>query len=169
MNISRNKVTVHPHYFNDLDQNSLEYKSLLEVAKSFATYWRDGYHSDFGRDKPLEYPQAVKDGGLCKVHVLTNNLSIHAQRIWDSKSKCELAPCDRSHCNECDSMLLYAISEEGTALVLSLYSIDAHELLKTRSEFTRALAASAIAYFKEIGEQAALEADILKFLQTPTC
>lgn len=74
MIIPRRRVSVHPNYFRGLDENTTEYDSLLEIAKEFAKYWRKGYHQDFGRDKPIEYP-AVKDAGLCKVHVLVFPLS----------------------------------------------------------------------------------------------
>lgn len=170
MRITRRKVSVHPNYFRGLDQNSPEYQSLLNVAKEFADYWRQGHHPDFGRDKPIEYPKAVKDAGLCKVHVLVFPLSRKDQIFWDSKNRCSLGPYYRSHCDGCDSFLLYAVSEEGTALVLALYDQDGHELLsKPYHEALRGLGEHAKAYFKHIGEQPALEQDLLNFLRTPTC
>lgn len=170
MIITRRKVSVHPNYFRGLDQNSPEYQSLLNVAKEFADYWRQGHHPDFGRDKPIEYPEAVKDAGLCKVHVLVFPLSRKDQTFWDSKNRCSLGPYYRSHCDGCDSFLLYAVSEEGTALVLALYDQGGHELLsKPYHEALRGLGEHAKAYFKHIGEQPALEQDLLSFLRTPTC
>ena len=170
MIIPRRRVSVHPNYFRGLDENTTEYDSLLEIAKEFAKYWREGYHQDFGRDKPIEYPEAVKDAGLCKVHVLVFPLSKKDQQFWDSKSYCCFGPYYRSHCDGCDSLLLYAVSEEGTALILALYDQEGHNLLsKPYYEALRGLGEHAKAYFKSIDEQPALEQDLLNFLRTPTC
>lgn len=170
MIIPRLNVSVHPNYFRGAAENTQEYKDLLEIAKEFAEYWREGYHQDFGRDKPIEYPTAVKDAGLCKVHVLIYTLSPDDQRFWDSKSHCCIAPYYRSHCDGCDSFLIYAVSEEGRALVLALYDQEGHELLtKPYHEALRGLGEHAKAYFKEVGEQPVLEQDLLNFLRTPTC
>ncbi|HAV8071944.1 TPA: hypothetical protein JLB58_004265 [Escherichia coli] len=170
MKIPRLKVTVHPLYFQGLEEGSSEYNDHLTIAKEFASYWRTGYHPDFGRDKPVDRPDGIHESGLCKVHVLAFKLSRASQVFWNSKSSCRLAPYDRSHCTECDSLLLYAVSEEGTALILALYIEDGHERLKTPYySVLRGLGEHAKAYFKSIGEQPALEKDLLAFLQTPTC
>ena len=66
--------------------NSEKYKYLLEIAQSFATYWRTGYHEDFGRDRPVDYPSIVKDAGLCHVHILLGDISQRAQDLWDKNN-----------------------------------------------------------------------------------
>jgi hypothetical protein len=43
------------------------------------------------------------------------------KRILGFKSSPNLAPFDRSHCDSCDAVVVYAVSEEGRALVLALY------------------------------------------------
>lgn len=170
MKIPRLKVTVHPIYFQGLEEGSSEYHDRLEIAKEFAIYWREGYHPDFGRDKPVERPDGIQESGLCKVHVLIFKLLRTDKIYWDSKSSCHLAPYDRSHCTGCDSVLLYAVSEEGTALILALYIENGHDLLKKPYHgILRGIGEHAKAYFKSIGEQPALEKDLLAFLQTPTC
>ena len=65
-------------------------------------------------------------------------------------------------------MLLYAVSEEGTALLLALYAKNAHELLSSNLEYNRRLASIAIRAFKEFEEQPALKSDLIDLLRAPT-
>ena len=169
MEIPRLNVTVHPIYFQGAIEGSTEYQQRLTIAKDFAEYWRKGYSPDFGRDRPLERPDGIQESGLCKVHVLLVKLTRTEQDFWDSKSSCNLAPFDRSHCDSCDSVLLYAVSEEGRALILALYPENAHDLLKKPyHHILRDLGEHAKEYFKSVGEQPALEKDLLAFLRKPT-
>jgi len=167
--IPRRNVSVHPNYFGNLKEGSPEHASLLNIAKDFAQYWREGYHPDFGRDKPLERPDDVKEAGLCKVHVLLFELSPENKIFWDSKSLASRGPYYRSHSQECDSFLLYAVSSQGTALVLALYDQEGHKLLKRPHYPTLiGLAESAKVFFSSRGETPAPEEDLLNFLKTPT-
>lgn len=170
MEILRLNVTVHPLYFQGAVKDSPEYQQRLTIAKAFAEYWKKGYSPDFGRDRPFERPDGIQESGLCKVHVLLSRLSKTEQNFWDSKSSCKIAPFERSHCDSCDSVVLYAVSEEGRALILALYPDKAHDLLKKPyHHILRALGEHAKEYFKSKGEQPALEKDVLDFLRKPTC
>ena len=168
MIIPRKRVKVDLEFFDGAEFNSEKYKYLLEIAQSFATYWRTGYHEDFGRDKPVNYPSIVKDAGLCHVHILLGDISQRAQDLWDKNNIPNKGPFFRSHILECDSMLLYAVSEEGTALLLALYAKNAHELLSSNLEYNRKLASIAIRAFKEFEEQPALKSDLIDLLRAPT-
>lgn len=169
MVIPRCKVSVHPNYFRGRQEGTPEYISLLNVAKDFAQYWREGYHPDFGRDKPLERPDDVKEAGLCKVHTLIFELSPENKEFWNAKSLASLGPYYRSHTHECDSFLLYAVSSQGTALILALYDQDGHNLLKKpHYPVLIALGEHAKVFFESIGESPAPEEDLLNFLKTPT-
>jgi len=64
-------------------------------------------------------------------------------------------------------MFLYAVSEEGTALLLAFLEADAHAFIK-QENVMRAFSKIILEKFKEIGEQAALPRDLQTFLQTPT-
>mgnify|MGYP003603960246 FL=1 len=170
MLIPRLKVTVHPIYFEGLEEGSSEYDDRLKIAKEFAIYWREGYHPDFGRDKLVDRPDGIQESALCKVHVKVFALSRSNQIYWDSNSSCKLAPYDRSHCKGCDSLMLYAVSEEGTALILALYIDEGHDLIKKPYYgVLKGLGEYAKSYFKSIREQPALETDLFNFLNTPTC
>lgn len=168
--IPRLKVKVHPDYFKGFKEGSSGYIDRLEIAKEFAIYWREGYHPDFGRDRIVDRPDNIHYSALCKVHVLVFSLSKSDKAYWDSKSSCKIAPYDRSHCDECDSVMLYAVSEEGTALILALYIEQGHDLIKKPYHgVLRGLGEDAKNYFKSIREQPALKEDLLEFFNKPTC
>ena len=170
MEIPRLKVTVHPIYFQGTVEGSAEYEQRLTIAQYFAEYWKNGYSPDFGRDRPLERPDGIEESALCKVHVLVSKIPQKEKEFWDSKSSPNLAPFDRSHCDSCDAVVVYAVSEQGRALVLALYPDNAHDLLKKPYfNILKGLGEHAKAYFKSVGEQPALEQDLLDFLRKPTC
>lgn len=169
MTIPRCSVSVHPNYFRGLDPSTDEYKKLLIIAKEFKNYWCEGYHPDFGRDKPFERPEGIEEAGLCKVHVRLTQLSDKHQIEWDQKSLSTLAPIDRSHTRGCDSFLIYSVSKEGTALILSLYDEDAHKQIRSAYyPILRGMGNHAKSFFDSRGQTVASQSEILKLLSTPT-
>lgn len=161
MIINRRKVEIHPLYWDD----DFEEEYLHEAANIFTKYWLAGYQPEFGRDRPVFYPKTIQDAAICHVHYLTCKL-YGAQAVdWKRNCKTNIAPYFRSAVKDCDSMFIYAISEEGTALLLAIFDKNAHAQLRN-NELLRALAMITIEYFKQIGEQPALAQDVMNTLQT---
>lgn len=163
MIIKRNRVIVHELFWDD----EYDQEELQRAASVFTKYWLDGYAFDFGRDKPIYRPDSVADSALCHVHYLTSNLYGELAVAWQKNSKPSIAPYFRSHHPACDAMFLYAVSEEGTALLLAFLEADAHAFIK-QENIMRSFAKIILAKFKELGEQPALPKDLQRFLQTPT-
>ncbi|MDR9624144.1 hypothetical protein [Acinetobacter baumannii] len=163
MIIKRKRVVIHELYWDDeYDQDELK-----QAAAIFTRYWLDGYAYDFGRDKPIYRPDSIQNAALCHVHYLNHSLYGQIGRAWQRNCKPSIAPYFRSHHSACDAMFLYAVSEEGTALLLAFLEADAHAFIK-QEEVMRAFAKIVIEKFKELDEQPALPKDLQSFLQTPT-
>lgn len=163
MIIKRKAVVIHELYWDD----ECDQEELKEAADIFHQYWLDGYAPDFGRDKPIYRPDSVRNSALCHVHYLTRNLYGQIGLAWQRNCKPSIAPYFRSHNAACDAMFLYAVSEEGTALLLAFLESDAHAFIKQEGVM-RAFSKIILQKFKELGEQPALPKDLQALLQTPT-
>lgn len=163
MIIKRKHVVIHELFWDDeYDQEELEV-----AAGIFTKYWLDGYAPDFGRDKPIYRPDSVRNSALCHVHYLTCSVYGQIGQLWQRNCKPSIAPYFRSHHKACNAMFLYAVSEEGTALLLAFLEADAHAFIK-QENVMRAFSKIILEKFKELGEQAALPRELQVFLQTPT-
>lgn len=163
MIIKRKQVVIHELYWDD----EYDQEILLKASDLFEKYWLSGYATDFGRDRPIYRPDSVRNSALCHVHYLNKSLYGDIGVLWQRNCKPSIGPYFRSHHSACDAMFLYAVSEEGTALLLALLETDAHETIK-KLDYMRALSNIAIAKFKTLGEQPALPNDLKEFLHTPT-
>lgn len=116
-NFKRISVIAAPSY--DLDNPVLK-----NLAKDFKKYWLSGCEPTFkfGRDTALARPNAIQDAGLAKVHVYSYSLSNRKKREW-KRDNSSIYPVYRGTSND---ILIYAVSEEGTAVLLAYHKDDGH-------------------------------------------
>jgi len=148
---------------NDLD-------IILEMFTSFEEYWLSGYMYEFGLDAPLDRPASARASGLCHVHVLYNDESFTAKdyREWQRKSSPSIPPSMRSSRMNCDSMIIYSVSREGTALFLAFYPSLGHQRIKEGTIELAHLATVTEDYFSLIQETPASYQEVMNLLQQTT-
>jgi hypothetical protein len=139
-------------------------EDLVTIAADFEHYWLNGYSEYFGKDTPLDRPNSVKDAGMAHVHVLVLEETPAFEARWQRLNSPDKPPVARP---SCDSMLIYAVGDKGTAILLAAYLEEGHERIKNTLELM-ALSSHAIAKFKEFGEEPLLYADLMALLQKPT-
>ena len=119
--IPRNQAVLHPSLTQVYSGNDLNI--ILEMFAAFEEYWLSGYMYEFGLDAPLDRPASAKASGLCHVHVLYDEELFTDQdyREWEKRSRPNIPPILRSKRMNCNSMIIYSVSREGTALFLTFY------------------------------------------------
>jgi hypothetical protein len=145
--------------------NPKNFEDLKELAKEFEFYWLNGYSEEFGKDAPLDRPKTVLDAGISHVHFLfVDDISEADEKKWRRNNRAELAPMFRA---SSDSMMVYAVSEQGTAVLLAVYLEDGHKSLNDQFNMSR-LAHIALKVFRDEGEEPMLPNDLMNLLRTPT-
>lgn len=140
-------------------------EDLATIEQEFKSYWLSGFHENFGKDSPLNRPAAVLDAGMSHVHVLfLDGITPAEEAKWDRNNDPSIAPIRRA---TCDSMIVYAASEQGTAVLLALYLEEGHKRIGNMSEMAR-LSSIALEIFKAEREEPLLSSDLMELLQTPT-
>lgn len=79
-----------------------------------------------------------------------------------------IPPSLRSKRMNCDSMIIYSMSREGTALFLTFYPSLGHERIKHGTVELANLAIVSEDYFSSIDENPASYEEVMEFLQQPT-
>lgn len=153
----RVSVVVAPSY----DLNNPVFKQL---AQDFKKYWLSGCEPTlkFGRDTALERPNTIRDAGLAKIHVYSSHLSKKERNAWERKNNSD-HPFYRGTSND---ILIYAVSEEGTAVLLAYHKSNGHKKMNDYPHLeTLRIVAKKI--FERRGEQPILF-DALRQLYLPT-
>ena len=156
---SLRRCIVVPDLYNPCDD-----EDLAALAADFEDYWLKGYSKYFGKDTPLDRPQSVKDAGMAHVHVLVLEQTRAFEANWRRQNIPSKPPVARP---SCDSMLIYAVGDKGTAILLAFYAEEAHKRINNYSDIM-ALSSYAIKKFKELGEEPLLYNDLMALLQKPT-
>ena len=166
--IPRNQAVLHPSLVQVYSGDDLSI--ILEMFEAFEEYWLSGYMYEFGLDTPLDRPSSAKASGLCHVHVLYNEelFTDNDYREWERKSSPNIPPSLRSKRMNCDSMIIYSMSREGTALFLTFYPSLGHERIKHGTVELGNLAIVSEDYFSSIDENPASYEEVMEFLQQPT-
>ena len=163
--ISRIKAVLHPSLRVTYSGDKL--LMIEEMFAAFEEYWLSGYLYEFGLDAPLDDPSAIKPTGLCHVHVLYNEeLFTEADfKAWDRDNKRHVPPILRASRKNCNSMVIYSVSREGTALFLAFYPNNGHVRIRKGTLELLALADASEEYFSSIGETPASHEEVKTFLQ----
>lgn len=166
--IPRKRAVLHPSLTNVCKGNDLNIISEMFVA--FEEYWLTGYLYEFGLDAPLDRPASAKASGLCHVHVLYNDelFTDTDYREWERSSYPEIPPILRSKRMNCDSMVIYSVSREGTALFLMFYPSSGHERIRHGTIELSNLATVSEDHFASIEETPASYEEVMELLQRPT-
>ena len=166
--IPRKRAVLHPSLTEVFSGDNLDI--ILEMFAAFEEYWLTGYLYEFGLDAPLDRPSSAKASGLCHVHVLYNDELFTAKdfKEWDRQSSPRIPPILRSKRMNCDSMIIYSISREGTALFLTFYPSNGHERIRYGTIELADLAIVSEHYFSSIEENPASYEEVTELLQQPT-
>lgn len=165
--IPRKRAVLHPSLTRVYSGNDLEI--ILEMFVAFEEYWISGYMYEFGLDAPLDRPASAKASGLCHVHVLYNEELFTDQdyREWEKRSCPKIPPILRSKRMNCNSMIIYSVSREGTALFLTFYPSLGHERIRSGTVELGNLAIVSEDYFSSIEENPASYEEVMELLQQP--
>jgi hypothetical protein len=136
---------------------------LATIAEAFRQYWLSGYSNIFGRDAPLDRPATVKAAAIAHVHILRDGASAITKRNWNRKADPELAPMDRG---TSDAMVIYAASQEGTAILLAYFGEPGHERLRNGNLALLQLSAAALKIFRDIQEEPMFYDGLMEMLRT---
>ncbi|HAV4466973.1 TPA: hypothetical protein JIR14_20205 [Acinetobacter baumannii] len=164
--ILRKKAVLHPSLREAFSGDKL--LIIEEMFAAFEEYWLSGYLYEFGLDAPLDDPAAARASGLCHVHVLYNDdLFTDADfKAWEKQNKPSIPPILRATRWNCDSMVIYSVSREGTALFLMFYPNNGHARIRKGTLELAALAEASEAYFYSVGENPASYEEVRKLLQS---
>jgi len=163
--ISRKRAVLHPSLRATYSGDSL--LMIQEMFSAFEEYWLSGYLYEFGLDAPLDDPVAIRSTGLCHVHVLYNDeLFTDADfRAWNRDNRPNVPPILRATRENCNSMVIYSVSREGTALFLAFYPNNGHARIRKGTLELLALADASEDYFSSVEENPASYNEVMKFLQ----
>lgn len=163
--VSRVKAVLHPSLRVSFSGNDL--LMIEEMFSAFEEYWLSGYLYEFGLDAPLDHPLAIRPTGLCHIHVLYNDdLFTDADfKAWERDNKKSLPPILRATRLNCDSMVIYSVSREGTALFLAFYPNEGHDRIRNGTLELLALADASEKYFSSIDQTPASYEEVRAFLQ----
>ena len=143
---------------------------IEEMFDAFQEYWLTGCLFEFGRDAPLDRPASAKASGICHVHVLYNDelFTENDFKAWEAKNQPHVPPILRCSRKNCDSMVIYSVSREGTALFLAFYPNRGHDRITNGTIELSSLAIVSEDYFSSIEENPASYEEIMLLLQQPT-